>query len=126
MKRERIFLSALLGFALSALAQSANAMIIDFGASLPGAPVGPDVILTNQLQGMGVTFSTTDPAGVIWHGPMGSGSYPYSISAGGVCSTGENCSYLPIRVDIDSAITGAFSSVSIITGVPPASRTSSG
>lgn len=113
MKRERIFLSALLGLALCALAQSANAMIIDFGASLTGAPVGPDVILTNQLQGLGVTFTTTDPAGVIWHGPTGSGSYPYSISAGGVCSTGENCGYLPIRVDIDSAITGAFSSVSI-------------
>lgn len=113
MKRKSIFSSLMLGFLLAFSVGQASAILIDFNSELPGAPTGPDVILTTQLAGLGVTFSTTDTRGVIWHGPTGTGSYPYSISAGGVCGSNVDCGMLPIRVDINSAITGAFSSVSI-------------
>jgi hypothetical protein len=111
--KKNIFISLTLVLLLTFFAGQASALLIDFNSELPGAPTGTDVILTNQLAGLGVTFSTTDPRGVVWHGPSGTGSFPYVISAGGVCGENEDCSMLPIRVDIDSSITGAFSTVAI-------------
>ena len=110
MKRQYVSLVLMLSVFF---AQPVSAILIDFGPTLPGAPTGSDVILTNQLSGLGVTFSTTDIRGVVWHGPTGSGSFPFTISAGGICAANEDCSNEPIRVDIDSGITGAFSDVTI-------------
>lgn len=75
-------------------------MTIDFGLSF-GAPTIGHTILTNQLEAdWGVTFSTTNPEGVIWYG--GDYLWPpgrYSIMSGNVLSGSENFGVDPIRVD---------------------------
>lgn len=102
MKKQSICVSLMLVLSLAFSARQASAFLIDFGLSLPGAPTGSDVILTTQLSSFGLTFSTTDPRGVIWHGPTGGASFPFSITAGGICGESESCSVAPIRVDINT------------------------
>jgi len=80
--------------------------VLDFGPALPGAPTGYKTILTNQLAGYGVTFSTTDASGVAWLGP----TYPwaparYSILAGDVHNADFGID--PIRVDFSTNVTMA-------------------
>jgi hypothetical protein len=80
------------------MGSSLSADTIDFGPALPGAPTGYHVVLTNQLSGYGLTFSTTDPQGVYWFGPGYSWAPAhYSIASG---DTGSPTQFVdPIRVD---------------------------
>ncbi len=84
---------------------SASAVTIDFGPGLPGAPVGFETILTNQLAGLGVEFSTPNPRGVSWYGPTHPFSDArYSIAAvenGGVAPQGVD----PLRIDFSPFVT---------------------
>lgn len=91
---------ALLPLMLSLCAcAAAGGDTIDFGPGFGGPATGTGV-LTNQLAAHGVTFSTTDPDGVIWYG--GDYSYDparYAIAAGFPGVVDETALIDPIRID---------------------------
>ncbi len=92
---------------LFGLSGYAHAVIIDFGPGF-GAPVTGYTVLTNQLSSYGVTFSTTDPEGVLWWG--GNYAWPpgrYSISAGSPDTLGVPTFIEPIRVDFAKSVIAA-------------------
>lgn len=115
MTTQRPILLSLLSVFVISVGQ-ASAVLIDFDADLPGAPAlpsGGDVALDDELAALGVTFSNPTGGPVVWHGPGGTSSFPYSISVDGVGAANDTRGVDPIRVDIDSSITGAFNVVSI-------------
>jgi hypothetical protein len=81
------------------------AITIDFGPA-NGAP-DTDVQLTTQLQTVyGVTFSSTSPNGVIWHGTHPTiSAFTYCISVGWDKDGWARCN--PVRVDFDTPTTMA-------------------
>jgi hypothetical protein len=79
---------------------------IDFSQAF-GAPADMTQ-LTTQLQDLGVRFSSTCPAGVVWFGANPSvSSYAYAISGGfyppGTPNAGNGCTD-PVRIDFDPLV----------------------
>jgi hypothetical protein len=104
----RALVLALIIGALSALSSSTSAQPlvcppIDFGADF-GAPPSNFVILTDQLDECGVTFSTVDPEGVYWIGGGGYSSFTYCILAGALYQGGDPAGVDPIRIDFESPV----------------------